>query len=146
MLKSEWKCVRELRMLLSLARLGPGGYDDYMSRVTTEASRRDFESTFHDKRAFKLFMQSLASVKQSRRRSYYGRNNRNNPMSNSGGRNRRRGNRGGNGRNRNASSSYRPLQFRNSRSDRGAGRSRSSRSSGASRSSAPKRNNKRRRV
>ena len=56
MLKSEWQGVREIRMLLSLARLGPGGYDDYMSRVTTEASRKDFESTFHDKRAFKLFM------------------------------------------------------------------------------------------
>ena len=141
LLDSEFKTVRDTRMLLSLARLGPGGYDDYLSKVTTEASRRDFESTFHDKCAFKLFMQSLASVKQTKQRPYYGK--RANMNNRSGGR--RSYGKKYNRRNRRPTNGYRPLKY--SRAGNASGnRSRSAPSSSKSRSAAGKNDGKRRRV
>lgn len=67
MLKSEFEAIREIRTSLNIARLGPAGGKDYRSKVTTEAVRQDFEKTFRDKKAFKLFMKSLDSVNSTAR-------------------------------------------------------------------------------
>jgi hypothetical protein len=67
MLKSEFDTIREIRTSLHIARLGPGEGKEYRDKVTTEASRSDFQKTFSDPKAFKWYMRSLAEVKKSRK-------------------------------------------------------------------------------
>ena len=71
LLESEYKTIREIRMILSLARLGPGGQDDYLNKVMTESSASDFAAMFHDKSAFKIYKKALTSVPKTRKRSYF---------------------------------------------------------------------------
>ena len=65
MLKSELESVRDIRTSLNIARLGPGGGKDFRDKVTTVAMKQDFEKSFSDPKAFKLFMKSLQSVKET---------------------------------------------------------------------------------
>ena len=65
MLQGESDALRDIRTSLHIARLGPGEGKNYRDRLTTEASRRDFEATFSDPKAFKYYMRSLAEVKKS---------------------------------------------------------------------------------
>ena len=134
LLESEFSQIREIRMFLNLAQLGPGGSKDYLAKVTTETSRRDFEQAFHDPKAFKLFMRTLESVKAATSRSSRRRTSRSSSTNSSARRPQRRGRarrggRSGAGRSR----SYRPLRFRSTdrhqpSSSRGGGRGASRRS------------------
>lgn len=65
MLQGESDALRDIRTSLHIARLGPGEGKNYRDRLTTEASRRDFEATFSDPKAFKYYMRSLAEVKKN---------------------------------------------------------------------------------
>ena len=90
LLESEFSQLREIRLFLNLAQLGPGGSKEYLAKVTTEASRKDFEAAFHDPKAFKLFMQTLESVKAANSRARPRRQRSNNPRASSQQRGRRR--------------------------------------------------------
>lgn len=65
MLKSECKGLREIRLMLNIARLGPGGGDEYRQLVLTEKARSDFETSFADPKAFKLYRRSLKQVRDT---------------------------------------------------------------------------------
>ena len=73
MLKSESKGLREIRLMLNIARLGPGGGEEYRQMVLTEKARDDFESSFADPKAFKLFRKMYKQVQGNPKRSRAGR-------------------------------------------------------------------------
>ena len=62
MLKSESKGLRDIRLMLNIARLGPGGGEEYRQMVLTEKARSDFEASFADPKAFKLFRKMYNQV------------------------------------------------------------------------------------
>ena len=68
-LESEFQQVRDIRLFLNLAQLGPGGSKEYMVKVSTEVSCKDFEQTFHDPKVFKIFMWTLESVREANSRT-----------------------------------------------------------------------------
>ena len=83
MLASELKIKRDIRLFLHIARLGPSGGEEYRSMVTTERSRADFEATFSNPKAFKMFERvrqrvALDSPKRRSRRSFRSASNRGN--------------------------------------------------------------------
>ena len=135
LLESEFSQMRDIRLFLNLAQLAPGGNKEYLAKVTTEASRADFEAAFHDpKKAFKLFMRTLESVKAATSRGSGRRRNRSRTPNSSARRGRRRSRGSGGSRSRGGRSrSYRPLEFSSSgrrrpSSSRGGGRGASRRS------------------
>ena len=140
LLHSEFKQMREIRVFLHLARLGPGGNQEYLAKVTTEAARKDFEGIFQDPKALNLFVRSLESVKAATNTRQWRSNSANRTVdagSRSSSRRPRTSRRGrGRGRGRGARY-YRPLEFRSS------GRSRSSGSRGSSRGGASSRSGSR---
>ena len=56
--------------------MGPVGQDDYLNKVMTESSARDFGAMFHDKGAFKIYKKAMTSVPQTHNHSYYGKSDR----------------------------------------------------------------------
>ena len=65
MLRSECKGLREIRMMLHIASLGPGGGEEYRQMVLTEKARGDFETAFADPKAFKLFRRIHKQVRDA---------------------------------------------------------------------------------
>ena len=125
MLQSEYDMIRDIRTSLHIARLGPRGGKDFREKVTTESSRRDFEQSFAEPKAFKWFTKSLADVRKTPTRR-----NRRRGNSRSGRGNNRYRSRGRGGRS-NRRTRYNQVPYRRSGSRSGSGQQR-----GASRSNS----------
>ena len=69
MLKSESRCLRDIRLMLNIARLRPGGGEEYRQMVLTEKARGDFESSFADPKAFKLFRKMYKQVRGDKKKA-----------------------------------------------------------------------------
>ena len=84
MLKSESRGLRDIRLAWNIARLGPGGGEEYRQMVLTEKARSDFESSFADPKAFKLFRKMYKQVRGDKKKLRSSRSSNYNRSSNFG--------------------------------------------------------------